>query len=209
VVGVVEDASRGSLVENPYMAYYVPVAQGSEGIGGVYIRTEDGAPAVGAAAAGPLRALDPSIRFVTVRPLRDILDPQARSWTLGAWLFTIFGALALVVAAIGLYSVLAFDVAQSTREIGIRTALGAERVRLLRGVLLRGVGMAALGVLAGTAITLAAAPFAGELLFQVSPRDPWVLGVVAACLLAVAALASLLPGLRATRIDPMDALRVD
>jgi predicted permease len=209
VVGVVEDASRGSLVENPYMAYYVPVAQGSEGIGGVYIRTEDGAPAVGAAAAGPLRALDPSIRFVTVRPLRDILDPQARSWTLGAWLFTIFGALALVVAAIGLYSVLAFDVAQSTREIGIRTALGAERVRLLRGVLLRGVGMAALGVLAGTAITLAAAPFAGELLFKVSPRDPWVLGVVAACLLAVAALASLLPGLRATRIDPMDALRVD
>jgi ABC-type antimicrobial peptide transport system permease subunit len=141
--------------------------------------------------------------------LRDILDPQARSWTLGAWLFTIFGALALVVAAIGLYSVLAFDVAQSTREIGIRTALGAERVRLLRGVLLRGVGMAALGVLAGTAITLAAAPFAGELLFKVSPRDPWVLGVVAACLLAVAALASLLPGLRATRIDPMDALRVD
>jgi ABC-type antimicrobial peptide transport system permease subunit len=208
-VGVVEDASRGSLLDDPYMAYYLPVAQGSEGIGGVYFRTEGSARAVAAAAAAPLRALDPSIRFVTVRPLRDILGPQARSWTLGAAMFTIFGLLALLVAAIGLYSALAFDVAQSTREIGIRSALGAERKRLLTSVLLRGAGIAGVGVAVGLAITLAAAQYASELLFQVSPRDPSVLSLSAAFLIAVAVLASFLPGLRATRVDAMEALRTD
>jgi predicted permease len=207
VVGVVEDASRGSLEEDAYMAYYLPSAQGSEGIGGVYIRTAGSPRDIAGAAAAALRSLDPSIRFATVRPLRDILDPQARSWTLGAWMFTTFGALALVVAAIGLYSVLAFDVAQSTREIGIRSALGAERRRLLVSVLLRGLGMVVTGVAVGLAITWAAAPYVSDLLFHVSPRDPVVLAVATASLLAVALAASLLPGLRATRIDAMAALR--
>jgi ABC-type antimicrobial peptide transport system permease subunit len=161
------------------------------------------------AIAAPVRSLDPAVRYATVQPLRSFLDPQTRSWTMGATMFTIFGVLALVVAAIGLYSVLAFDVAQSTREIGIRTALGAERSRLMRAVLLRGVGMAALGVLVGLLITVAAAPFAADLLFRVSPRDPAVLAASAGFLLAVAAVASFLPGLRATRVDAMEALRSD
>ena len=209
VVGVVEDASRESLVEDPYMAYYLPIAQGGEAIGGVYLRSEGSAGEVAAAAAAALRALDPAIRFVAVRPLRDILDPQARAWTLGASMFTIFGVLALVVAAIGLHSVLAFDVAQSTREIGIRNALGAGRGRLLSSVLLRGLGTAAVGLSVGLAITLAAAPYVGELLFRVSPRDPLVLGVAATSLLLVALAASVVPGLRATRVDVVEALRTE
>jgi ABC-type antimicrobial peptide transport system permease subunit len=103
--------------------------------------------------------------------------------------------------------VLAFDVAQSTREIGIRTALGAERGRLLASVLLRGVRLVVVGVAAGLAIAWAAAPYLADLLFQVSPRDPVVLAAATASLLAVALAASLLPGLRATRVDAMQALR--
>jgi predicted permease len=209
VVGVVEDASRGDLQEEPYMAYYLPHAQGQGRIGGVYVRTDGSARKAVSAATLSLRSLDPSVRFVTVQPLRELIDPQARSWTLGAWMFTIFGVLALIVAAIGLYSVLAFDVAQSTREIGIRSALGAERQRLLGSVLLRGMGMVVTGVAVGLVITLAAAPYAEDLLFRVSPRDPLVLGIATASLLAVALAASLLPGLRATRVDAMQALRTE
>jgi predicted permease len=210
VVGVAEDASRGSLQEEQHMAYYAPFAQTTEmSLAGLYARTEGDPEVVGAAAAAALRTLDPALRFVSAATLRDYLDPQARSWTLGAAMFTIFGILALVVSAIGLYSVLAFDVAQSTREIGIRTALGAERRRLLGGVLIRGVRMAVAGVLVGLAIAFVAAPYASDLLFHVSPRDPVVLGVSAAFLLGVALIASLLPGLRATRVDAMEALRTD
>jgi predicted permease len=210
IVGVVEDASRGSLEEETHMAYYLPFPQTSEmKLAGLYVRTEGDAHEVAGASASALRTLDPAVRFVTAATLREHLDPQARSWTLGATMFTIFGLLALVVAAIGLYSVLAFDVAQSTREIGIRTALGAERRRLLAGVLLRGVRMAVAGVVVGLAIAVAAAPYATELLFHVSPRDPFVLGGAAAFLLTVALAASLLPGLRATRVDAMEALRTD
>ena len=210
VVGVVEDASRGSLEDEPHMAYYLPIAQArSERLAGLYMRTADDPRDVAGAAAASLRALDPSLRFVNVQPLRDFLDPQARSWTLGAAMFTIFGLLALVVSAIGLYSVLAFDVAQSTREIGIRSALGAERRRLLASVLVRGARMAVLGVAVGVGTAAAAAPYVSDLLFHVSPRDPLVLGGAAAFLVAVSLAASLLPGLRATRVDAMQALRTE
>ena len=208
VVGVVEDASRGSLEEEPHMAYYLPAAQHpEERIMGVYARIGGDSRTVAAEAATALRTIDPAVRYATVRPLRDILDPQARAWTLGAAMFTVFGLLALLVAAIGLYSVLAFDVAQRSRELGIRTALGAERGRLLAVVMADGVRLAGLGVLLGLAAALVAGRYAEGLLFEVSPRDPAVLAAVALTLLAVAALASLVPGLRATRADPMVALR--
>jgi predicted permease len=211
VVGVVEDASRGELREDPYMVYYLPHAQRpTRLLRGFYLRTEPGRTAEVAAAAAPLlRSLDPRIRFADVQPLREILDPQARSWTLGATMFTIFGVLALIVAAVGLYSVLAFDVAQRTRELGIRTALGAAKGRLLVTVLREGFALAGLGVALGLAIAVAVAPYARDLLFEVSPRDPVVLAVVAIALVATGVLASLLPALRATRVDPVVALRAD
>jgi ABC-type antimicrobial peptide transport system permease subunit len=138
-----------------------------------------------------------------------VLDPQARSWTLGATLFSAFGVLALLVAAVGLYSVLAFDVAQRTRELGIRTALGAEKLRLLCSVLASGLTMAGSGVALGVVTSLAIAPRVDDLLYAVSPRDPFVFSVVVGTLLATALFASLVPALRATRVDPMVALRSD
>jgi ABC-type antimicrobial peptide transport system permease subunit len=210
VVGVVEDASRGSIRENPHMVYYMPVSQRSEGrLNGLFVRVSGRPSDVAPVAAEALRALDPRVRFTTVAPLQAQIDPQARAWTLGAAMFSVFGLLALVVAAIGLYSVLAFDIAQRTRELGIRTALGAERSALLRAVVFSGVRLAGLGILVGLVVSILAAPYIQDLLFEVSARDPGVLAGVAAALVAVSVAASLLPGLRATRVDPMEALRTD
>jgi putative ABC transport system permease protein len=111
------------------------------------------------------------------------------------------------VATVGLYSILAFDVLQRTREIGIRTALGAERGHVLRGVLVSGGRMVALGCLIGVAVAFLAAPQVQPLLFNVSGRDPLVIAGVTVVLLTVGCLSSLPPALWATRIDPVEALR--
>lgn len=122
-------------------------------------------------------------------------------------MFTIFGILALVVAAVGLYSLLAFEVAQRTRELGIRSALGAARMRLLGSVLVRGLRLAILGVVVGLAAAWLSAPRIEDLLFQVPARAPDVLAGVAVVLIGVATVAALVPGLKATRVDPSEALR--
>src|SRR5262249_8073893 len=142
-----------------------------------------------------LRGFDPRVRFAVVQTLQERFDRAARSWTLGATLFSVFGMLALIVAAIGLYSVLAFDVAQRARELGIRSALGAEKGRLLRTVVRDGVALAAAGVVVGLGIALAAGPWVRDLLFEISPRDPAVLGVVSGVILTTGVLASLVPAL--------------
>jgi len=176
---------------------------------GLYIRTDGDPSALAAVVAPALRSFSSRVRFAEVQTFRDLLGPQTRAWTLGAALFTAFGLLALIVAAIGLYSVLAFDVAQRTKEIGIRAALGARRTRVLRNVVLAGVRLAAVGVLVGLGASLAAAPYVQDLLFRVDGADPVVLGSVAVLLVLVAVVASVVPGLRATRVDPMEALRAE
>ena len=210
VAGVVEDASRGSLEEERHMAFYLPVAQRqSRRLNGLYIRAADDARAVAASVAATLRGFDPRVRFVEVETLREALDPQTRSWKLGASLFTLFGFLALLVAGIGLYGLLAFHVAQRRRELGIRSALGAAGARLLGAVVGEGARLTLGGVALGLVLVLALGRFAEPLLFRVSPRDPLVLALVAAALVGTGLVASLLPGMRATRADPMDALRAE
>lgn len=207
VVGVAEDAALGGLQDAPFMAYYLPMEQSERTHNGLYVRATGDAEELTAEVARLLGSFSPAVRFAHVRTLREIIDPQARAWTLGATMFTVFGVLALILAAIGLYSVLAFDVAQRTREIGIRTTLGAEKARLLSSVVGRGARLALTGVLLGTAVAYLAAPRIGELLFGVSPRDPVTMLAVGAILCAVGLAASLMPALRATRVDPMVALR--
>ncbi len=209
VVGVTEDVTRGSLEEAPHMAYYVPLTEDSPSPRGMYVRASEDVAQVASALAGPLRSFSPRVRYAGVNTLREVLDPQARAWSLGATLFSLFGMLALLVAVVGLYSLLAFDVADRTRELGIRSALGASKQGLLRSVVLRGLGLATLGVALGTAATLAVAPRVETLLFGVGGRDPLVLGSVAAVLLVAGTLASWIPGLRATGVDPMEALRAE
>jgi len=207
VVGVVENQSVGEIEEARFLTYYLPLSPNGFGANGLYIRADGEARDVAASVAPLLRSFSPSVRYAEVRTLRQVMEPQSRSWSLGAALFSAFGLLALLVATIGLYSVLAFDVLQRKREIGIRTALGAERGRVLRGIMVDGGRIAAFGCLLGLGISILAAPFVQPLLFNVPGRDPLVLAGVTLALLVVASLSSLPPALRATRIDPVEALR--
>jgi ABC-type antimicrobial peptide transport system permease subunit len=132
-----------------------------------------------------------------------------RQWQLGATMFSIFGMLALLVAAVGLYSVVSYGVAQRSHELGVRVALGAQARDVVRLVLIEGLRLALIALALGTAGSLVAGRWLASLLFDTSPRDPAILTGVAALLLMISIAASLLPALRAARVDPMDALRAD
>lgn len=209
VVGVAEDAARRGYRDAPFMAYYVPMAQSDQTPQALFVRTKGSARAAAAEVAPLVRSFSPLIRYADVRSLEEILRPEARSWTLGATMFSIFGVLALALAAVGLYGLLAFDVAQRTRELGIRKALGARRSRLLGSVVAHGGRLGGLGVLLGLAAAYLTAPYAGELLFEVSPRDPGVFASVAFMLVVVSLTAGLVPGMRATQVDPVKSLRTE
>jgi putative ABC transport system permease protein len=128
---------------------------------------------------------------------------------LGATMFVAFGALALLVAAFGLYSLIAYLVAQRTHEFGIRIALGARAADIARLVVGRGVGAAAVGIAIGVGVALALGRLVEPLLFETSPRDAVVFLAVTATLLTFALLASLVPARRALRVDPVTALRAE
>jgi predicted permease len=211
VVGVVEDARRRQLIrEEPAMQYYIPFGQ-EGGLGGttLLVRPAGDAAKVIGTVRRELQRLESGVRYVDVQTLRDVIDPQVRPWRLGATMFTAFGALALLVAAIGLYSLIAYLVAQRTHELGVRIALGARAPDIARLVMSRGIAPAMAGLVLGVALALALGRFVEPLLFQTSPRDLGVFVVVTATLLAFAVLASLIPTWRATRVDPLTALRVE
>lgn len=208
VVGIVEDAHRDSLVEPPAMQYYIPFGQ-EQGFGGsaLLVRPRGPAEAMAEPLRRAMRRVDPSALWVDVQTLQESLDPEIRPWRLGATLVGVCGALALLIAAVGLYSIVAHMVASRVHELAVRTALGAGRGELLALVLRRGIGLAALGVATGVVLALLAAERMRDMLFQTSPRQPLVYFAVAASMLAAAALACAIPTRRALRIEPADALR--
>ena len=211
IVGVAADAHAWGLKELPALNYYIPFGQ-ERGMGGttLLIRPVSEHEAdVSRAVRALLLSIDPSISYVRTAPLQDAIDPQVRPWRLGAAVFTLMGVLALVVAAVGLYSVMSYLVAQRTREIGVRMALGAQARSIVLLVLRNSVSMAATGVAIGLVIVLWAGRFVAPLLFETSPRDVAVLLAGAATLLGVSVLASAIPALRAKRVNPIDALRSD
>jgi hypothetical protein len=156
-----------------------------------------------------LQGLAPNMPYVTVRSIADIVSPQVRPWRLGATMFTIFGCVALAIAAIGLYSVMAYWVTQRRFEFGVRMALGARRGdiwRLVAGEAGRTIGI---GLSLGLAVAALAAPRAADLLYRTSPRDGAVYAGVAAILALAALLATILPTHRSTQVDSATALRAE
>jgi ABC-type antimicrobial peptide transport system permease subunit len=151
----------------------------------------------------------PGQGYVTVRPLEEFVDAQRRSWTLGATMFVAFGVLALVVAAVGLYGVIAYNVAQRMHELGVRIALGAQSRDVVRLVTGQGIWFAGAGVAIGLVGAFLCARWIQPLLFQQSARDPATYAVVGALLVVVSLAASAAPAFRATRADPNSALRSD
>jgi len=211
VVGVAQDARWNSLRDAPTMQIYLPLAQNPSSLPlrVLYLRAAGEPAAIARAVQREIRTLAPRVPFADVEPLAENLEPQMRPWRLGATVFTVFGVLALVLAALGLYGVIAYDVAQRMREMGVRVALGARAADVVRLVVGEGVRVAGIGVVAGTVVALAAGRWVGPLLFDTAPDDPLVLGAVALTLFGVSVAASLIPAWRATRVAPGVALRAE
>jgi predicted permease len=210
VVGIVEDARRYDLREEPAMQYYIPLGQ-EVGFGGsVFMIRPRGTPkAFAATAIGIIEQTDATIDRATAWPIRERIDPLLRPWKLGATVFTLGGVLALLVAVLGLYSVMSYSVAQRTHEMGVRIALGARSGTIVGMIVRQGVTMAAVGIAGGILVAIVAGRQLQNLLFDTSPKDGPVIGVAASVLLGAAVLASLWPAMRAGRVDPMRALKTD
>ncbi|HEV8304503.1 MAG TPA: ABC transporter permease [Gemmatimonadales bacterium] len=213
VVGVVEDARRNQLIEDATMQYFVPLAQAekltSSPVTAMLVRTEGPADAMIAPVRRAIQEASRDLPYADVSSLATRLEPQLRPWRLGAALFSLFGALGLLLAAVGLYGVLAYLVSQRTHEVGIRMALGAESRDVLQLIIGHGLRVAVLGVAIGAVTALATGRVLASLLYGVSPHEPLVLVAAGVTLLVVAALSSWLPARRATKVDPMVALRYE
>jgi len=209
VVGVTEGIRNGNLNEGWGYQYYLSSQQYNPDGGALLVRTRGDALRMKETVRRELQRQMPGASYVTTRTLRDILDPNFRPWQLGATMFGIFGALALVLAAVGLYSVIAYTVTQRTHEMGVRVALGAQSGDVVRLILREGLRVALVGIVLGTLIALVTSRFVAKLLFQVQPKDPTTIGIVAVTLLVVAIVACVVPARRAAGVDPNVALRAD
>ncbi len=220
VVGVVESAMEFGLLDshrNP--VYFLPISQTTSdptlsGWGSsrrtLIVRTSGNPGLAVRPVLDVLAELFPDLPGHSVQNLAAVFASRIRTWTIGTRLFGASALLAVLLAAIGLYAVIAFGVRQREHEFGIRRALGARASRLLRMVLARGFSLAAVGVVAGTLAALWAGRFIEPLLFDGrTSRDPLAFGVAALVLLAIAVMASLLPARRAARADPRQALEAE
>jgi len=215
VIGVVCDERVSGVASQAEPVLYVPRAQGwFKGSNANYglalaVRT-DGDPLVLAQSApAAIRALDPDLAVAQVRPLAWQLDNTLLSQRLVSFLVGAFALTALLLAALGIYGVMANAVSQRTNELGIRLALGAQASDILRLVVVRGLWLTALGVTLGLVGAFAFTRFLKSFLFDISPTDPWVFAGVTLFLAAVALLACWLPARRATKVDPVVALRAE
>jgi predicted permease len=212
VIGVVDDVAFTNVLDERPPQFYVPLAQMSPGNAPRYLvaRVADAVSdprEVAARVRGALRGAHARMEALNVRPIIELAEPEMRPFRLGATMFGVFGLIALLLAGVGLYAVIAFDVARRTRELGIRTALGARSGDVVGLVLGQGLRITAVGVAVGVLLALALGRIVEALLFHVTARDPAVFALVSVTLLVVAAAASIGPAWRAARVDPVLALR--
>jgi ABC-type antimicrobial peptide transport system permease subunit len=173
------------------------------------VRTRRSAEDEASSIAAALQGTSPDLPYVSVRPLSDLVDTQARSWLLGATVFSLFGTLAVILAAIGIYGTLAFSVRQRTVEIGVRMALGALRSDVSGMILRHGALVVVAGGALGATAAFAASRFIRSLLFNVAPGDPNTFFIAIAVIAAAALAGCIIPAARAARVDPAVALRYD
>ena len=211
VVGVVSNTRRFVATAESALRYYVPLGQRviNAPPQALFVRARGDAADIIASVRQALLQIDGNLPFASLRPLRDLAEPEKRSWRLGSTLFVVFGAAALLVATAGVYALLSFMVAQRSREIGVRLALGATPARTLRLIVGQSLGWIAAGLAIGLTGAAAAARFVKPLLFETSPYDPAVFAGTACVLMVVAGAASLVPAIRASRVDPNIALRAE
>lgn len=212
VVGVVHDIRQWRLVgEIPVGQVYTPLPalsdSGANMARTMFIRTAGDPGPVIQAVRRELVALSPELGYLTVTDMRTMIAPQLHPWQLGATMLAVFGGLALLIAAIGLYSALAYAVARRTQEIGIRMALGAAAPRVTRLIVWSGLRTVLVGTGIGLAVVLLAGKVIAGSVYGVSPRDPLALTLALAVFTSVALIASAVPAWRASKVDPAVALR--
>jgi macrolide transport system ATP-binding/permease protein len=207
VAGVVADSKYESMRETPRPFFYLPLRQDFERGPVLNIRTSQPLSTVRAALVREVHALDPNLALYEMITLQEQVNRSTSPQLVAVTLVSILGGLALLLAGVGLYGVMSYAVAQSTRELGLRMALGAGAANLLGLVISRGLRLTAGGILFGTVAALAVTRLLGQLLYNVSPYDPVVFGVALAVMTTIAISSCLLPAWRASRIDPARVLR--
>jgi len=207
VVGVAADSKYESMREAPTPFFYVPLRQDFVRGPALYIRATQPLQSTLAAVLREVHALDPNLALYEMITLQEQVNRSTSSQLVAVTLVSLLGGLALLLAGVGLYGVMSAAVAQSSRELGLRMALGATAANLLRLVLSRGLRLTAAGILFGAIAALGLTKLLGSLLYNVSPYDPWLFGSALAAMTVTAVAACLLPAWRAARTDPARILR--
>jgi putative ABC transport system permease protein len=207
VIGVAGDVRTSGMDEPPVGQMYFPMAEQPESYAAIVVR---GGLPIGTLLADirdATRAVDPAQPLYAMRPMEAVIGASVAPRRTNTLLLAAFGAVAVLLASIGVYAVLSYGVTQRTREIGVRVALGAQRRDVVELVARQGAVLAAIGIATGLAGAYAFSKYLSSILYQESPRDPRVFVAAPVVLAAVALAATLLPALRATRVDPGTALR--
>jgi putative ABC transport system permease protein len=209
IVGVVNDTKDDGPGLQSRGTIYLPFAQAPTNSLWLAARTNGPASAVVPALRDALAGVDPDVPLANVRTIEELVADSIAQPRFSMLMLGIFATIALLLAAIGIYGVISYSVAQRTHEIGVRMALGARQVDVVRMVARQVLVMAAVGIVIGGALALAAGGVLTKLLFGVRPSDPLTFGAVALGLAAVALVAAAVPAWRAARLDPVAALRAD
>jgi predicted permease len=210
IVGIVDDVREGSLAEPPDPTIYTPYAQSRSANGGYFVLRTRRAPLLSVPdARAAIRAIDPDLPLAEVRAMEDVVSASAAGWRSRAILLGGFGALALAIAIIGVYGVIAYSVAQRTQEIGVRLALGARHRDVLGLVLWQGMRTSLAGIAIGLTASYGVTRLMTNLLYGVTATDPLTFVGVATLLALVALIACYIPARRAMQVDPLVALRCE
>ena len=207
VVGVVGDTVINQIGEDPQPLAYLPLTQDFPPAATIQVRTSGDPEAVIATVRNQVQSLDRNLAITNVQTVEAVLNQGLWAPRMAAALLTLFGGLALILAAIGVYGVLSYSVNQQTREIGIRMALGATPAEVMRWVVAQGLRLAGVGVLIGVFAGLVLMRSVASLLFGISTHDPETFAGVAMVLILVAFFACYVPARRATKVNPVAALR--
>ena len=207
IVGVARLSNYRKMLEIPKPFFYVPLRQNFSVQCGLVIKTRQDPSAIANSLAEEVHRLDPNVAPQDTISMREQVDRMNFTQRLAVTLLAVFGGMALLLAAIGLYAVMSYAVSQSTRELGLRMALGAVGSDLMQLIMSRGMLLTAGGLMVGVIAALGLTRLMGALLYKVSPRDPVAFSLAFVVLVVVAAVACFLPAWRAMRIDPAQALR--
>jgi len=209
IVGVVRTAKYRNLRETPLPFIYIPLGQEPQRNMSLVVRTEGDPSLLRTSILATVRRVNANVPVFGVKTITEQIETALSADRMIAMLLAIFGGAALLLASVGIYGVVSYAVAQRTHEIGIRMALGANSTNVLRLVVRQGMGMVIVGVVVGLVASLALTQLIGSLLFGVTPTDITTFAVITAALLLIALIACYIPARRATKVDPLVALRYE